>query len=261
FAGQLGEVANVYDCMDELAQFKGAPPGIRDREAQLLDIADVVFTGGRSLWETKRQRNPNCHFYGCGVDFAHFSKARARHTEVPADVAELPRPVLGYFGVVDERMDYALMQRLAEENLAWSIVIIGPVTKVDEKTLPRARNLHWLGGRDYAMLPAYGKAFDICLMPFALNEATQFINPTKALEYMATGRPIVSSAVPDVVKNFGDVVAVADDHEGFLALCRQAVERADPAAIERGLEMAAVNSWESILEMMEGHIADALAHK
>jgi glycosyltransferase involved in cell wall biosynthesis len=261
FAGHMGEIATVYDCMDELSQFKGAPPEIRKREAELLAKADVVFTGGRKMWESKSRHNTNCHFYGCGVDLAHFSKARSPQTVVPPDIAGLPKPVFGYFGVIDERMDYELVAALAQAHPEWSIVMVGPVTKVDEKALPRPHNVHWLGGRDYATLPAYCKGFDVCLMPFALNEATEYINPTKALEYMATGRTIVSSAVSDVVRNFGSVVKIANSHAEFISLCEAALKNPEAEVIERGIEMAAENSWESIIEKMESHIADALAKK
>jgi glycosyltransferase involved in cell wall biosynthesis len=261
FAGHLGEAAIVYDCMDELSKFRHAPPELVQREAELLHKADVVFTGGHRLFECKRALNNNCHFYGCGVDAMHFGRARDKQTVVPPDLAGLRRPVLGYFGVVDERMDYDLMARLAEANPRWSVVVIGPVTKVEERILPRRPNIHWLGGREYSQLPAYCKGFDVCLMPFALNESTEFINPTKALEYMATGRPIVSSAVPDVVRNFGAVVKVASDQDDFIARCREAVSNPDAAAIERGLKMAADNSWESIVAQMEKHIEDVLARR
>jgi len=211
------------------------------------------------MWESKSQHNSNCHFYGCGVDVPHFSKARSAQTVVPEDIAKLPKPVFGYFGVVDERIDYELLEKLARANPNGSIVMVGPMTKIDPASLPRLKNLHWLGGRDYAQLPAYCKGFDVCMMPFALNEATEYINPTKALEYMATGRGIVSSAIYDVVKNFGSVAKVANSHDEFIACCRAAAERADGEAIQRGLEMASANSWESIVEKMEGHIAEALA--
>jgi glycosyltransferase involved in cell wall biosynthesis len=259
FAGKMGEIAIVYDCMDELSKFKGAPPEIRKREAELLAVADVVFTGGRRMWESKSRHNSNCHFYGCGVDVPHFGKARSPQTVVPEDIANLPRPVFGYFGVVDERIDYVLLEKLAKANPNGSVVMVGPMTKIDPASLPRPKNLHWIGGRDYAQLPAYCKGFDVCMMPFALNEATEYINPTKALEYMATGRGIVSSAIYDVVKNFGSVIKVANSHDEFIAFCRATTERADGEAIQRGLEMASANSWESIVEKMEGHIAKALA--
>ena len=259
FLGQMDEVGVVYDCMDELSKFRCAPPQIKGREKKLLEAADVVFAGGRKLWQAKKLQNENCHFYGCGVDVDHFGKARREDTPVPADIAALKKPILGYFGVVDERMDYELLVKLAEANPDWSIAMVGPRVKVD--TLPERPNLHWLGQKNYLDLPAYCKAFDVCMMPFALNEATEFINPTKALEYMATGRPIVSSAVADVVTNFGNVVKIARSHEEFISLSREAIAKADTTRIEAGLKQAAENSWDSIVAQLEQHIADALAKK
>jgi glycosyltransferase involved in cell wall biosynthesis len=261
FLGFMNERANVYDCMDELSKFRGAPPEILFREKEMLAAADVVFCGGRKLWESKSKSNDNCHFYGCGVDVEHFGKARTVETGLPADVATLSKPVLGYFGVVDERMDYELIAKLADSNPGWSVVFVGPTAKVDPNALPRRPNLHWLGQRAYTQLPAYCKAFDVCLMPFALNEATEFINPTKALEYMATGRMIVSSAVPDVVRNFGDVVRVANSHDEFIALCQKALAKPEEKLIERGLKMAERNSWDSIVAKLEAHIQEALEKK
>jgi len=229
------------------------------REKKLLAAADVVFTGGRKLWEAKKLQNENCHFYGCGVDVAHFGSARKDDTKIPDNIASLKKPILGYFGVIDERMDYELLVKLADANPEWSIVMVGPKTKVD--TLPQRPNLHWLGQKNYAELPAYCKAFDVCLMPFALNEATEYINPTKALEYMATGTPIVSTPVADVVTNFGAVVGIAQSHDEFIALCREAIEKTDTARLEAGLKQASGNTWDSIVAKLEQHIADALAPK
>ena len=258
FAGQMNEILTVYDCMDELSKFRCAPPEIGQREAELLARADVVFTGGRKLFENKSRHNDNCHFYGCGVDGDHFGNARSDETEVPPEIASLSKPVFGYFGVVDERLDYDLIAGLADANANGSLVMIGPVLKVDPASLPQRRNLHWLGQRSYADLPNYCKGFDVCLMPFALNESTEFINPTKALEYMATGRPIVSTAVADVVSNFGPVVGIARNPQEFARLCLRAAEKPDGAAIERGLEMAGANSWEAIVAKMENHLQEAL---
>jgi glycosyltransferase involved in cell wall biosynthesis len=259
FLGQMDEVAVVYDCMDELSKFRGAPPQIRTRERKLLAQADVVFAGGRKLWESKKLQNENCHFYGCGVDVAHFGKARDPETKIPEDIASLPKPILGYFGVVDERMDYDLLVKLAEANPDWSIAMVGPTMKVEK--VPQRPNLHWLGQKNYTELPAYCKAFNVCMMPFALNEATEFINPTKALEYMATGKPIVSSAVADVVTNFGSVVKIAKTHDEFISLCRQAIESPEQEAIEAGLKQAGENSWDSIVARLENHVADAFKKK
>jgi glycosyltransferase involved in cell wall biosynthesis len=261
FAGHMGEQAIVFDCMDQLSQFKGAPRELLRRERELLAIADVVFAGGPKIGREKIKYNANTHSFGCGVDVRHFGAARAKSTVVPDDVAQLPGPVFGFFGVVDERMDYGLVAALADANPTGSVVIIGPHTKVDPATIPQRRNLHWLGGRDYSLLPAYVKKFDVCLMPFAINEATEYINPTKALEYMATGRPIVSTPVEDVVLQFSGVVQIGRTPEEFIGHCAQAALAPDPARIHRGRDLAARNSWESIVEAMEGHIADALADK
>jgi glycosyltransferase involved in cell wall biosynthesis len=258
FAGKMDEVLTVYDCMDELSKFRGAPPEILEREAELLQRADLVFTGGRKLFESKKRFNDNCHFYGCGVDVEHFGKARQQETAVVEQLLQLKRPTLGYFGVVDERMDYDLIAKLADANPNWSVAMIGPLMKVDPDSLPQRPNLHWLGQQPYEKLPSFCKGFDVCLMPFALNEATEFINPTKALEYMATGRMIVSSAVPDVVRNFGSVVKVARTHDEFIELCRQAVGQPDGERIQKGLTMANENTWDRIVGKLEEHVEEAL---
>lgn len=258
FAGHMGERAIVFDCMDQLSQFRGAPKELLRRERELLSIADVVFAGGPKIGKDKIKYNANTHTFGCGVDVAHFGKAREAATEIPADIADLPGPVFGFFGCVDERIDYDLLAKLADANPTGSVVVIGPPIKVDPATFPQRPNLHWLGGRDYQQLPAYVKGFDVCMMPFALNEATEFINPTKALEYMATARPVVSTAVEDVVLQFSDVAKVARSHEEFIAFCRQAATNPDQVAIEQGLAMAGRNSWESIVARMEELIEEAL---
>jgi beta-glucosidase/6-phospho-beta-glucosidase/beta-galactosidase len=261
FAGKLKERAIVYDCMDELSQFKFAPPEIIQRERKLLKLADLVFTGGRKLEEAKRKHHANCHFYGCGVDVEHFAKAQLPSTIVPSDLGFVEKPILGFFGVVDERMDYDLIAKLADENPEWRIVMIGPVVKVDPNSLPRRPKIYWLGSRNYSQLPLYGKAFDLCLMPFAINEATEFINPTKALEYMAMGKPVISTDVGDVYRNFGDVVKVAKNHEDFIDHCRLFLSRRIEDAVPRGLQLAQNNSWESIVGNLERHLKDVLHEK
>lgn len=258
FAGQLGARAVVYDCMDELSRFKGAPAELVRREAELLALADVVFAGGPKIHRSKLPSNPNCHCYGCGVDVAHFSTALLEETTVPEDVRQLSGPVLGYFGVVDERMDYELLAALADAHPGWNVVMVGPVTKVDPAHFPRRKNLHWLGGRDYLQLPAYAKKFDLCMMPFALNEATEFINPTKALEYMATGRPIVSTGVEDVVLQFSSVVRIAESHKHFIECCEEALAQPGENRIQTGLKLARRNSWESIVTRLQAHMAEAI---
>jgi glycosyltransferase involved in cell wall biosynthesis len=256
-AGQLDEQLIVYDCMDELSLFRGAPPELVRRERQLLAVADLVFAGGPKMWRAKRELNPNCFCYGCGVDAEHFGKACDTDLQVPHDVDDLPRPILGYIGVVDERIDYKLLEYLADSTRG-SVVMVGPWTKVDPGSFPRRDNLHWLGGRDYSDLPRYAKGFDVCIMPFAMNEATCFINPTKALEYMATERPIVSTPVEEVVAQFSDVILIADGAPSFADACERAAVQPDSRRIERGLELAQRNSWESIVACLEQHIEEAL---
>ncbi len=258
FAGHMDEQAIVYDCMDELSQFRGAPPELIRRERELLAVADVVFGGGPKLAQAKRHYHTNVYSYGCGVDVNHFRKARLPRTKVPADVADLAAPVLGYFGVVDERIDYDLLAQLADHDPNWNIVIVGPWTKVDRATFPERPNLHWMGGRDYAELPLYVRKFDVCLMPFAINEATEFINPTKALEYMASGRPIVSTAVEDVVLQFDHVVDIASSRDEFVLACEKAIDERDQRRINLGLKLARQNSWESIVAQLEKHVHDVL---
>jgi glycosyltransferase involved in cell wall biosynthesis len=256
--GAFDERAVVYDCMDELSKFRFAPAELIDREAYLMAHADVVFTGGYHLWELKSKRHANVHFFGCGVDGDHFGTARAADLPVPAEIAALGKPVVGYYGVVDERIDYDLLRRLAEALPEAAIVMVGPVVKVDPRELPQAPNLHWLGQRQYAELPAYLKGFDVCLMPFALNDATEFINPTKTLEYMAAGKPIVSTAISDVVHHFTPVVAVARSPEEFVAATRRALLVPERSLIERGLAQARANSWEEIVARMEHIMASAV---
>ena len=260
FAGHLDERAIVYDCMDELSLFRDAPPELVRRERELLAVADVVFAGGAKLWKAKRLLNANCFSFGCGVDEKHFGRARDPEVALPADVAELPRPILGYIGVVDERVDYDLVAKLADAT-SGSVVMVGPSTKVDPETFPRRGNLHWLGSRDYAELPAYAKSFNVCMIPFAMNEATAFINPTKALEYMASGRPIVSTLVEDVALQFSEVITIAHEHAEFIDACERCAARPSRAQIDRGLAMVRRRSWESIVCQLEQHIADALASK
>ena len=249
--GAFNERGIVYDCMDELSKFRFAPAELVDREKFLMTEADVVFTGGYRLWQSKKKHHDNVHFFGCGVDVEHFATARSDELVVPPEVASLDKPVMGYYGVIDERIDYDLLRQLATEHPDFNLVMVGPVVKVDPRDLPRAENIHWLGQRQYSELPAFVKGFDVCLMPFALNEATEYINPTKTLEYMATGKPIVSTAISDVKHNFTPVVAVAESYEEFVEAVRIAIESPDTALLARGLEQARANSWESIVSRME----------
>jgi len=258
FLDGFDAVATVYDCMDELAQFRFAPPSLREREQLLISRADVVFTGGYQLFQSKSRYHSNVHFYGCGVDAEHYRKARLAETELPAEVVNLPKPIFGYFGVIDERLDYDLLAQLAQEMPDASIVMVGPFAKVEQQSVPNFPNIHWLGQRAYGDLPALVKSFDVCLMPFALNEATQYINPTKTLEYMAAGKPVVSTAVPDVLHHFTPIVDVALNAEEFLAAVQRAAWSPRAELIEQGIERANRASWDSIVSAMRGHMLDSV---
>jgi len=248
----------VYDCMDELASFAGAAPGLVEAEGRLLGRADVVFTGGRALHESKGDRNPNAHCFPSAVDADHFARALDPDLAVPADLASLPGPVYGYYGVIDERLDYDLIARLAESPGAGSVVLVGPTVKVDSAALPRRPKLHYLGQRSYDELPAYLKGFDVCIMPWALNEATRTISPTKTLEYMAAGKPIVSTAVLDVVRDHGDLVFVADHAEGFVAMAAEAPGRFEAQRAEAERRRAADCGWDATADAMRKLIAERL---
>ena len=256
--GAFDERAVVYDCMDELSKFRFAPAELVDRERYLAANADVVFTGGYKLWQAKSRHHANVHFFGCGVDVDHFARARSEDLSLAPELAKLGRKVMGYFGVIDERIDYDLLAKLAHENSDAELVMVGPVVKVDPNELPQGPNIHWLGQRRYDELPSYVKGFDVCLMPFALNEATEYINPTKTLEYMAAGKPIVSTAVSDVVHNFTPVVTVAETDDDFVTATAAAMHSPDAAMIARGVEQARASTWESIVARMERIVREAL---
>jgi glycosyltransferase involved in cell wall biosynthesis len=261
YAGHLGERMIVYDCMDELTQFQGAPPALEARERELARRADLIFCGGRKMRERRLALNPNTFFYGTGVDCDHFGTALSPALKVDPEIAALRGPVLGYFGVVDERIDYKLLAALAEANADWSVAIVGPLAKVDPSSLPRRKNLHFLGGFSYLRLPAVTKGFTVCLMPFALNASTEFINPTKTFEYMAAGRPVVSTALSEVQTNFQSIPRIARTHAEFIDLCRREAATPGVHRVKRGLKLAAENTWEAIAEKMETHVNNLLASR
>ncbi|HET7770824.1 MAG TPA: glycosyltransferase [Chloroflexota bacterium] len=244
----------VYDAMDELSLFKGAPPELLPRERELLGRADVVFTGGVSLGKAKAQHHANVHAFPSGVDAAHYAQALQPETKVPDDLEALAAPRVGFFGVIDERTDLELLRRAAELRPSYQLVMLGPVVKIDSAELPRLPNLHYLGQKQYRDLPGYVKGFDVCMMPFALNDATKFISPTKTLEYMAAHKPIVSTPVADVVGSYADAVAICGTAEEFVgaidaALKETGEERERRVVRER--EILERNSWDSIAERMD----------
>jgi UDP-galactopyranose mutase len=253
FTRHLTPMAVVYDCMDELSAFRGAPPGLLHNEAELLKLADVVFTGGQSLYEAKKDRHPNVHAFPSSVDVAHFATARGA-VETPEDQAALPPgPKLGFFGVVDERMDLELLAAVAEARPDWQLVIIGPVVKIDPAHLPRRPNLHYLGGKQYAQLPAYLAGWDVALMPFARNESTRFISPTKTPEYLAAGKPVVSTSIRDVVRPYGEMalVHIADAPADFVRACEAALAQERTEWLPRVDAHLATMSWDSTWARMK----------
>jgi UDP-galactopyranose mutase len=258
--------AVVYDCMDELSGFRGAPAALRERERALFTRADVVFTGGHSLHEAKRHSHPAVHAFPSSVDAAHFAASRTRMIE-PFDQLDIPRPRLGFFGVIDERMDLDLLRAVAIARPDFSIVMIGPTAKIDPATLPRRRNIHYLGQKSYAELPAYLAGWDVAIMPFARNEATRFISPTKTLEYLAAGKPVVSTSIRDVVHPYGErgLVRIADGAPTFVAAVRAALDEAGTLA---GLcrrdacdAHVALTSWDQTWARMSTILQDVLARR
>lgn len=208
----------VYDCMDELSSFTNSPPHLLEREHLLLKQADIVFTGGASLYNAKKHRNPNVHCFPSSVDAEHFRRSLDRNIAHPSH-QQLTRPRLGFYGVIDERFDAALIGEVAQARPDWQIILVGPVVKIDPQILPRHSNIHYLGQQSYEALPQFLAAWDVCLMPFAMNEATRFISPTKSLEYMAAELPIVSTPVKDVVDHHSDVVEIAASPQEFIDAC------------------------------------------
>jgi glycosyltransferase involved in cell wall biosynthesis len=248
----------AYDCMDELSQFKGAPPTMLLMEQRLLDRADVVFTGGASLYDAKRARHRNIHLFPSSIDHAHFSRARTPQP-APADQDALGTPRLGFFGVIDERFDIALIDAVALQRPDWQIVLIGPVVKIDPATLPRHTNIHYLGMKRYDELPAYLAGWDVAILPFARNESTRFISPTKTPEYLAGGKPVVSTAIRDVVHPYADLglVAIADEADDFVARCSEAMQ-APAASWQRNVDaFLALSSWDDTYARMSRLLVDA----
>ncbi|UUR06988.1 UDP-galactopyranose mutase [Sphingomonas glaciei] len=201
FSRHLDSVATVYDCMDELSAFRFAPTELLDLERELLEAADIVFTGGYSLYEAKKKRHGNVHPFPSSVDRAHFGAARGGIAD-PADQAGIAHPRLGFYGVIDERIDLDLLASVADLRPDWQLVMVGPVVKISEVDLPRRPNIHYLGGKSYDELPTYLGNWDVAMMPFAINEATRFISPTKTPEYLAAGKPVVSTPIKDVKRHY-----------------------------------------------------------
>jgi hypothetical protein len=265
FSRHLQPSLCVYDCMDELSQFRGAPQEIRDLERDLMARAGLVFTGGQSLFEAKRKHHANAHCFPSSIDAKHFGKARGAIAE-PHDQACIPHKRIGFFGVIDERLDVELLDQMAQMRPEWQFVILGPVVKIDPASLPRHANIHWLGQKNYDELPAYLAGWDLGMMPFALNEATRFISPTKTPEFLAAGLPVVSSAVHDVVRTYGKEghVEIAGTAEEFIAKAAMLLERTDEqrqAWLARVDAYLATTSWDRTWASMASLIEQNREHR
>jgi UDP-galactopyranose mutase len=243
--------AVVYDCMDELSAFRGAPQGLIDLERTLLQRADLVFTGGRSLYEAKRTRSERVHCFPSSVDRQHFGRARVPQPD-PDDQAPIARPRLGYFGVIDERLDLELLGALARRRPDWQLVLLGPIAKIDPGDVPALPNVHQLGRKAYDELPAYLAGWDVALMPFARNEATRYISPTKTPEYLAGGVPVVATSIRDVVEPYGveGAVRIADTADETIAAIEATLGAADRSWLVRADALLARQSWDATWEAM-----------
>ncbi len=259
FADHLEPQAIVYDCMDELSAFNFAPPELLENEKRLLDKADLVFTGGQSLYEAKKNRHERVYAFPSSIDAAHFRQARNIKYE-PEDQKSIASPKLGYCGVFDERIDIGLLAEMAELRPDWQFVMVGPVVKIRDEDLPRRANIHYLGGKDYKELPKYMAGWDVALMPFALNESTKFISPTKTPEYLAAGKPVVSTAIRDVVRPYGEMklVHIASTAVEFVAACEKAMREDAAQRIEQADEFLAETSWDKTFTEMANLIDERL---
>ncbi|HEX2981416.1 MAG TPA: UDP-galactopyranose mutase [Anaerolineaceae bacterium] len=251
----------IYDCMDELSNFNGAHPRMKELENELLQRADLVFTGGYSLYEARRKRHPNVHAFPSSIDRAHFARARSPRTE-PVDQIRIPHPRLGFFGVIDERIDLDLIRRTAETRPDWNLVLVGPVAKIDLAKLPQGSNIHYLGSKPYHDLPDYLASWDVALLPFAINPATEYISPTKTLEYLAGGKPVVSTPIRDVVRPYGEekLVSIANGVEDFVAAVNSilASSGARPAWLAKVDSFLKGNSWDATWKEMTQRIESCL---
>jgi UDP-galactopyranose mutase len=262
FTRHLRPLAVIYDCMDELSAFKGAPQAMKDREQELFALADIVFTGGQSLYEVKCRQHSNVHAMPSSVEVAHFAQARLSQTD-PLDQSHIPHPRLGFFGVIDERMNLELLAKLADARPDWHLMMIGPVVKISPDDLPQRPNIHYLGKKSYQELPAYLASWDVALLPFALNESTRFISPTKTPEYLAAGKPVISTSILDVVRPYGELglVQIADTVDQFVNAVETALAENPAVRIRRNDAFLAHMSWDRTWAQMNKLIEEVLLAK
>ncbi|MCD6305744.1 MAG: glycosyltransferase [Deltaproteobacteria bacterium] len=259
-AGAFDERLTVYDIQDEYSEFLGNPETIKEKEKRLLSKADLVFTGTYALYEARKPHHPNIHFIPCGVDIEHFQRAARGDLPIPGDIMHVPHPIIGYFGMVCGRMDTALLEYMASRHPEWSVVLIGEIAERDFSISDRP-NIYLLGRKSYANLPCYLQTFDACMIPFRLNELTLKVNPTKLLEYLAAGKPVISTAIPDMIRFYGDVIHIAEDKEQFVRLTEKAVAEAGAGKSEiclARMRTAEKNDWAAAIKRMEDLITSAI---
>ncbi|TCJ19212.1 glycosyltransferase family 1 protein [Flaviaesturariibacter flavus] len=260
FSDHLEPTVTVYDCMDELSAFKFAPPALKDNEQRLLKRADVVFTGGYSIYEAKQHTHAHIYPFPSSIDREHFARARSISADT-ADQAGIPHPRFGFYGVIDERFDIDMIAEAATQRPDWQFVLIGPVVKIDPATLPRNNNIHYLGGKDYKELPHYLAGWDVAVIPFAQNESTRYISPTKTPEYLAAGKPVISTPIRDVVSPYGDnkLVHIAGTAEEFIRCGDEILASADRESWLKQVDaFLAGNSWDRTWSEMTQHIENRI---
>lgn len=243
--------AIVYDCMDELSAFKNSPPQLVEREKEIFKVADLVFTGGQSIFEAKRDKHAKVFAFPSSIEVEHFAKAR-EITEEPADQKSILHPRLGFIGVIDERLDIDLVGQIAALKPNWQFIMVGPVVKISAEDLPKADNIHYLGSKKYEELPNYLASWDVALLPFALNDSTKYISPTKTPEYLAAGLPVVSTPIRDVVRPYGEMgmVHIADTPAGFIQSCESALNENKAERLKKVDKLLSQNSWNKTQQQM-----------
>jgi UDP-galactopyranose mutase len=253
FSQKLTPEITVYDCMDDLSGFANPPEGLKQYEEQLMARAEIVFTGGQSLYEAKRYQHPNIHPFPSSIDVAHFKQARTFTTDLE-DQKSIPHPRIGFYGVIDERMNQELLSGIAQARPDWHLVLIGPTAKIDPTRLPQGTNIHYLNQKRYEELPCYIAGWDVALLPFAINRATKFISPTKTPEYLAAGLPVVSSPIRDVVRPYGELglVQIADGSQQFIEGIERALkQRSDVRWLSRVDAFLEGTSWDRTWQRMD----------
>ena len=253
----------IYDCMDELSLFKNAPVALKEREKELFNTADLVFTGGHNLYQAKKNSHHNIFPFPSSIDKQHFAQARTI-TDEPEDQANIPHPRFGFYGVIDERFDIDLVREVAERKPDWHFMIIGPVVKIDPETLPRLENIHYVDGRNYNELPKYLAGWDVAIIPFLRNDSTKYISPTKTPEYLAGGKPVISTSIIDVVTPYGvnNLVHIADTAEDFIAAAEIELNRQDRDKWLQKIDLfLSQNSWDKTWDKMMQHITDTIKAK